>query len=928
MADQVPKELLEKTLEETSTWAVAVWLIQKQKGTLYEALEKIKAGTILKARIQRSIPAIKLEALFLCQNQHPPAPSSTSVYLLASRSVKFPPQIVCFQVAEHNNREEGEYRPYSSSVPLNTSSRATHDRSLASTPRMQGRDTRAHQQEESLISNKPPQPTFQERRDRHGNLFGDRVGTKQTRNPPPDRTAHELDISKQKGEHIATQEAANSYASPPYSKNRELTGKPLHKGRDLFSQRNVEQWRPKQTQPSQTPAVRVQNNRDARPVSLHTNEDSQSFPGNNQTISTETIMEELQEATRQYLSCPDPVEAAARRQRVHFSEANGELEETSARILAASQPTRQTPLQVVNADSNPVTPPPLHEENINSLLLPDPSLVSTPSLREEDDPVLETHYSETPRPEGQNIRETDTERPTRLKSVIISPTNEGATTQMEATRQHNELEDEETLGDFQNKVRKSSIRPSKRKSSRSSPIILRGASSKKRRLSQIQNSPRRTLGSSTPHSSKGSTKTSKAKERAGTSTAGSNPPIQLMLLGFISLLLTVAQTPISKICISKSVGSSMRPCSAKDIAKKEYKKKAGEKFLLELAESYIPRRSLATKGVDKCALKGQVAFVSAYGIHQLHIFIFVLAVVHVIYCIVTYALGKSKMKKWKQWEDDTKTLEYEYSNDQERFRQFFGSVTEVDYKTLRRGFIMALVTGSGSEKTPYDFFNYIQRSLEKDFKTVVEIRILEKGDVVRGAPVVQPGDDLFWFDSPGVMLFLIHLVLFSNAFQLAFFAWSSYEFGFSNCFHKEPQNITIRIVVGLLVQILCSYVTLPLYALVIQMGTRMKPTVFNKRVSKMLNKWHHKAQEETKHGRHSESNTPTHDSSPIHLLHNSNNRSVESFPNPSSSHSDHLDHHQFYDPESQHQAAESSTHRSTSHESASIELPTIRPANP
>ncbi|WZZ80064.1 hypothetical protein YC2023_100636 [Brassica napus] len=112
------------------------------------------------------------------------------------------------------------------------------------------------------------------------------------------------------------------------------------------------------------------------------------------------------------------------------------------------------------------------------------------------------------------------------------------------------------------------------------------------------------------------------------------------------------------------------------------------------------------------------------------------------------------------------------------------------------------------------------------------------------------------------------------------------------------------------------------------MSTRMKPTVFNKRVSKMLNKWHHKAQKETQHGRHSESNTPTHDSSPIHLLHNSNNQSGESFPNPRRpSHSEHHDHRQFYDPESQQQAAESSTHLSTSHESASIELPTIRPAN-
>ncbi|CAH2038275.1 unnamed protein product [Thlaspi arvense] len=147
---------------------------------------------------------------------------------------------------------------------------------------------------------------------------------------------------------------------------------------------------------------------------------------------------------------------------------------------------------------------------------------------------------------------------------------------------------------------------------------------------------------------------------------------ELMLLGFISLLLTIGQTPISNICISEKVASTMHPCSRaeedrkygkKDTGKKEDdEEKSGRRLLLELAESYIPRRSLATKGYDKCANKGKVAFVSAYGIHQLHIFIFVLAVVHVIYCIVTYALGKTKMRRWKQWENETKTIEYQYSN--------------------------------------------------------------------------------------------------------------------------------------------------------------------------------------------------------------------------------------------------------------------------
>lgn len=44
------------------------------------------------------------------------------------------------------------------------------------------------------------------------------------------------------------------------------------------------------------------------------------------------------------------------------------------------------------------------------------------------------------------------------------------------------------------------------------------------------------------------------------------------------------------------------------------------------------------------------------------------------------------------------------------------------------------------------------------------LRIQEKGDVVKGAPVVEPGDDLFWFGRPRFILFLIHLVLFTVHF--------------------------------------------------------------------------------------------------------------------------------------------------------------------
>ncbi|CAN1148432.1 MLO-like protein 6 [Linum perenne] len=424
---------------------------------------------------------------------------------------------------------------------------------------------------------------------------------------------------------------------------------------------------------------------------------------------------------------------------------------------------------------------------------------------------------------------------------------------------------------------------------------------------------------------------------------------ELMLLGFLSLLLTVFQSPISSICISKKIGGTWHPCTAKQEKTDDSGDNNRRRLLGFIDTHIIPRRSLATKGVDKCTDQGKVAFVSAYGIHQLHIFIFVLAFFHILYCIITYILGRTKMRKWRQWEDETKTLEYQYHNDPERFRfardtsfgrrhlkmwskstvllwivsffrQFFRSVTKVDYMTLRHGFITAhLAPGSESR---FDFQKYVNRSLEDDFKVVVGISpilwffavlfllsnthgwvaylwlpfipliiilvvgtklqviitqlglsIQDRGDVVKGAPVVQPGDDLFWFGRPRLILFLIHFCLFQNAFQLAFFIWSVYEFGIKTCFHEKTEDIVIRITMGVIIQVLCSYVVLPLYALVTQMGSNMRPTIFNDRVASALKNWHRTARRQTRHGgshtpTSSRPATPTHGMSPVHLLHN------------------------------------------------------------
>ncbi|KAF3592714.1 hypothetical protein DY000_02020918 [Brassica cretica] len=52
------------------------------------------------------------------------------------------------------------------------------------------------------------------------------------------------------------------------------------------------------------------------------------------------VMSDLQEVTIQYRNCPDPIESAARRQRVLQGDARGDMEEASANIITATTAAR------------------------------------------------------------------------------------------------------------------------------------------------------------------------------------------------------------------------------------------------------------------------------------------------------------------------------------------------------------------------------------------------------------------------------------------------------------------------------------------------------------------------------------------------------------------------------------------------------------
>ncbi|KAL6899748.1 hypothetical protein ACP4OV_006406 [Aristida adscensionis] len=381
---------------------------------------------------------------------------------------------------------------------------------------------------------------------------------------------------------------------------------------------------------------------------------------------------------------------------------------------------------------------------------------------------------------------------------------------------------------------------------------------------------------------------------------------ELMLLGFISLLLTVFQGATQKICIRESAMRHLLPCP------RQQRHAAGKtEHIVFTGVLGSTRRLLAGAAAktDYCLKKGKVPILSIEAIHQLHIFIFVLAVTHVVLSAITIILGITQTRNWRHWEDkiqqnddsgpqmikhiqEFKFIQNHYKGHGKRwhifgwmrsfFKQFYGSVTEEDYTTLRLGFVMKHCRGHPK----FNFYNYMNRALEADFKKVVgiswylwallmvflllnvhgwyvyiwlsavpfllllvvgskmehiitelAIEVAQKHTAIEGDLVVAPSDDFFWFRQPKLVLFLIHIVLFQNAFEIAFFFWLLITYGFTSCIVGKPGYVIARLVISVVSQFLCGYSTLPLYAIISQMGSSFKKAMFDENISEGISVW-------------------------------------------------------------------------------------------
>ncbi|KAK8968550.1 MLO-like protein 2 [Platanthera guangdongensis] len=299
------------------------------------------------------------------------------------------------------------------------------------------------------------------------------------------------------------------------------------------------------------------------------------------------------------------------------------------------------------------------------------------------------------------------------------------------------------------------------------------------------------------------------------------------------IILTMAEQPISKICISANLADTFLPCKDKPPA---------------------PAIFRHLEDADACT-KGKVSLMSSNGIQQLQMLIFLLAVFHVVSSLLTLGLGEIKVKYYadprrfklaKQTSFGKRHLQFWSSHWLLLWivcfwRQFAYPLSRADYFALRNGYIDAHL----SPNSAYNFHKFLTRSVLLAIGTKLEViitktclksskhKVIVPGDQV----YVNPNDNLFWFGRPRWLLHAIHFILIQNSFQLAFVTWSSYKFGFQSCFHREREDFSLSLSGGIVVQFLCAYITLPLYSLVNQMGSTMRETIFSDRVVVGLKNW-------------------------------------------------------------------------------------------
>nr|CAB3456200.1 unnamed protein product [Digitaria exilis] len=313
---------------------------------------------------------------------------------------------------------------------------------------------------------------------------------------------------------------------------------------------------------------------------------------------------------------------------------------------------------------------------------------------------------------------------------------------------------------------------------------------------------------------------------------------ELMLLGFISLMLGVFQSATQKICVKESVMRHLLPCPLQSSGN------ASAKYGAAMFTGMVggARRLLSGEGAvdDYCLRKGKVPILSLEALHQLDIFIFNLAVTHVVLSLLTFVVGVAQTKNWRRWEEKIQqsdhngpqmikhVQEFKFVRDHFKghgiywrifgwmrsfFKQFYGSVTEEDYTAMRLGFIAKHCRGNPK----FNFYNYMIRAFEVDYKKVVGISFILMQLVSLGFANDILTTECSWYSSNRINNFVSKLIIIDHWWYV--YTWLSLApfivaYGYKSCIVGKHAHAIARLVLSIASRILCGYSTLPLYVIV------------------------------------------------------------------------------------------------------------------
>ncbi|KAK4355446.1 hypothetical protein RND71_024417 [Anisodus tanguticus] len=289
---------------------------------------------------------------------------------------------------------------------------------------------------------------------------------------------------------------------------------------------------------------------------------------------------------------------------------------------------------------------------------------------------------------------------------------------------------------------------------------------------------------------------------------------ELMVLGFISLLLTFGQNYIADICIPEKVADTMLPCPAQHVQRVVVPGQGGGHHAP--GQGHHQDADNAGAGEHRRRLLwDHVRILTAY----------------------SPGGGCKPIREWKEWETEVEH-DYEASNDASRFRltketsfvrdnTSFGTIPVIFYTFLAMVFYSCLSSFECPRMASYVLAVHTASTCTQ--RRLVHLFLATLLELLPHAFLSCEALTLILDDTS------------VNAFEITYFLWITYEFGLHSCFHDSFYLAVMRVAIGVGVQILCSYITLPLYALVTQMGSTMKRSIFDDQTSKALMNWHKNA---------------------------------------------------------------------------------------